>query len=193
MIGAVPAAAAMADGRRAGSARRRQRVIAAISRAVTDGAEISVSAIARAAAVDRTFLYRDRDLPGTVHATQAGPPAASGGAGPAVTWASLHAGLLAARQRAVRLQARIQQLENRLSEVLGDRAWRESGLGAPARARHRQPGNHPPGAASHRPAAPAGGTRRGPSRRPRRQPRAHGPAQRRAPPVTPQPRPSIPP
>ena len=66
------------------------------------------------------------------HATQAGPPAASGGAGPAVTWASLHAGLLAARQRAVRLQARIQQLENRLSEVLGDRAWRESGLGAPA-------------------------------------------------------------
>ena len=66
------------------------------------------------------------------HATQAGPPAASGGAGPAVTWASLHAGLLAARQRAVRLHARIQQLENRLSEVLGDRAWRESGLGAPA-------------------------------------------------------------
>jgi len=132
VTGAVPAAAAMADGRRAGSARRRQRVIAAISRAVTDGAEISVSAIARAAAVDRTFLYRDRDLPGTVHATQAGPPAASGGAGPAVTWASLHAGLLAARQRAVRLHARIQQLENRLSEVLGDRAWRESGLGAPA-------------------------------------------------------------
>jgi len=43
-----------------------------------------------------------------------------------------HAGLLAARQRAVGLQARIQQLENRLSEVLGDRAWRESGLGAPA-------------------------------------------------------------
>jgi len=58
------------------------------------------------------------------------PPRAAGG--PAVTWASLHAGLLAARQRAVRLQARIQQLENRLSEVLGDRAGRESGLGAPA-------------------------------------------------------------
>ena len=66
------------------------------------------------------------------HATQAGPPAASGGAGPAVTWASLHAGLLAARQRAVRLHARIQQLENRLSETLGEQAWHESGLGAPA-------------------------------------------------------------
>jgi len=42
-------AKALADGRRADSARRRQRVIAAINRAVTDGTEISVSAIARAA------------------------------------------------------------------------------------------------------------------------------------------------
>ena len=131
MTGAIPAAAAMADGRRADSGRRRQRVIAAISRAVTDGTEISVS-IARAAAVDRTFLYRHRDLLGKIHATQAGPPAASGGAGPAVTRASLQADLLAAHERAVRLHARIQQLEKRLSEVLGDQAWRESGLGAPA-------------------------------------------------------------
>ena len=59
----------MTDGRRADSARRRQRVIAAISRAATDGTEISVSAIARAAAVDRTFLYRHRDLLGKVHAS----------------------------------------------------------------------------------------------------------------------------
>ena len=33
---------------------------------------------------------------------------------------------------AARLHARIQQLEKRLSEVLGDQAWREFGLGAPA-------------------------------------------------------------
>jgi hypothetical protein len=121
----------MADGRRADSARRRQRVIAAINRAVTDGTEISVSAIARAAAVDRTFLYRHRDLLGKIHATQASPPAGSG-AGPAVTRASLQADLLAAHERALRLHARIQQLEKRLSEVLGEQAWRESGLGAPA-------------------------------------------------------------
>jgi hypothetical protein len=124
-------ATAMADGRRADSARRRQRVIAAISRAVTDGTEITVSAIARAAAVDRTFLYRHRDLLGKIHATQAGPPAASS-TGPGVTRASLQADLLAAHERAVRLSARIQQLEKRLSEALGDQAWRESGLGAPA-------------------------------------------------------------
>ena len=124
-------AKALADGRRADSARRRQRVIAAINRAATDGTEISVSAIARAAAVDRTFLYRHRDLLGQIHATQAGPPA-DRGAGPAVTRASLQADLLAAHQRALRLTARIQQLETRLSEALGDQAWRESGLGAPA-------------------------------------------------------------
>ena len=124
-------AARLADGRRADSARRRQRVIAAINRAVTDGTEISVSAIARAAAVDRTFLYRHRDLLGKIHATQAGPPG-DGGAGPAVTRASLQADLLAAHERAIRLAARVQQLEKRLSETLGDQAWRESGLGAPA-------------------------------------------------------------
>jgi hypothetical protein len=131
MTSTSPSAAAMADGRREDSARRRQRVIAAISRAVTDGAEISVSAIARAAAVDRTFLYRHRDLLGKVHAVQAGPPAGSG-AGPAVTRASLQTGLLAAHERAVRLNVRVQQLEKRLSEVLGEQAWRESGLGVPA-------------------------------------------------------------
>jgi len=129
VTGAVPAAAAMVDGRRADSARRRQRVIAAINRAATDGTEISVSAIARTAAVDRTFLYRHRDLLGQIHATQAAPAA---GTGPAVTPASLQADLLAAHQRALRLTARIQQLETRLSEALGDQAWRESGLGAPA-------------------------------------------------------------
>jgi hypothetical protein len=120
---------ALADGRRADSARRRQRVIAAINRAAADGTEISVSAIARAAAVDRTFLYRHRDLLGQIHANQAVVPPATG-TGPAVTRASLQADLLAAHERALRLHTRIQQLEKRLSETLGDQAWRESGLGA---------------------------------------------------------------
>ena len=131
MTSASTPATAMTDGRRAGSARRGQRVLAVISRAVTDGTEISVSAIARAAAVDRTFLYRHRDLLGKIHATQASPPAGNG-TGPAVSRASMQAGLLAAHERALRLHARIQQLEKRLSEALGEQAWRESGLGAPA-------------------------------------------------------------
>jgi len=56
MTSTGPAATAMADGRRADSARRRQRVITAVSRAVTDGTEISVSAIARAALLTELCL-----------------------------------------------------------------------------------------------------------------------------------------
>jgi chromosome segregation ATPase len=123
--------AAMREGRQADSARRRQRVIAALSKAAAEGIEISVSAIARAAAVDRTFLYRHRDLLGQIHAIEARPPADEA-AGPAVTRASLQADLAAAHERAIRLTARIRQLEHRLSGALGEQAWRESGLGTPA-------------------------------------------------------------
>jgi hypothetical protein len=122
---------AMAKGRQADSARRRQRVLAVLTKAAVDGTEVSVSSVARAADVDRTFLYRHRDLLARTHALETAPPAGSN-TGPAVTRASLQADLLAAQERAIRLSARIQQLERRLSEALGDQAWRESGLGAPA-------------------------------------------------------------
>jgi hypothetical protein len=121
---------AMMQGRQADSARRRQRVIAALNRASTEGSEISASAIARAADVDRSFLYRHRDLLAQIHALETTPPAAA--PGPTVTRASLHADLLAAGERALRLTSRIRQLETRLSEALGEQAWHESGLGAPA-------------------------------------------------------------
>src|SRR5205814_1528147 len=86
--------------------------------------------IARAAGVDRTFLYRHRDLLEQIHALQAQPRTATG-VGPAVSRASLQADLLNAQQRAARMAARVQQLEKRLSEALGEQAWRQSGLGAP--------------------------------------------------------------
>ena len=124
-------AQAMADGRRADTARRRQRVITALDRAAAEGTEIGVSGIARAAAVDRSFLYRHHDLLEKIHTLAAEPPAAAEGTGPAVTRASLQADLLAAHERATRLHARVQHLEKRLSEALGEHAWRESGLGTP--------------------------------------------------------------
>src|SRR5258708_18467867 len=120
----------MKDGRQADAGRRGQRVIAALNRAHASGTEISVSGIARAAAVDRTFLYRHRDLLARIHALEAVPPANAGGAGPSVTRASLQADLLAGHERAVRLSDRVRHLEKRLSEALGEQAWRESGLGA---------------------------------------------------------------
>jgi len=127
-----PRTTAIRQGRQADSARRRERVIEVLGRAATDGTEISASGIARAAGVDRSFLYRHRDLLDKIHALEATPPAPAGTPGPAVTRTSLQADLLAAGERAQRLNSRVRQLEKRLSEVLGEKAWQESGLGVPA-------------------------------------------------------------
>jgi hypothetical protein len=127
-----PRTGAMTKGRQADSARRRQRVIAALSKAASDGTEISVTGIARAAGVDRAFFYRHRDLLARLHALEATPPVAGDGNGPGVSRASLQTDLLAAGERAARLHSRVRQLEKRLSETLGEQAWRESGLGTPA-------------------------------------------------------------
>ncbi|WP_307054239.1 DUF6262 family protein [Streptomyces achromogenes] len=62
------------EGRKADSARRRQRVIKAINAARRAGTAISVSGIARQAGVDRAFLYRHKDLLAQVHAAGAEPP-----------------------------------------------------------------------------------------------------------------------
>lgn len=123
---------AMTAGRRADTQRRRERVLKVLNAATSSGQEISVSTIARQAGIDRTFLYRHRDLLERVHAAEAQPANAGGMIGPVVSRASLQADLLAAHERAARLAARVQHLERRLSESLGDQAWRESGLGAPA-------------------------------------------------------------
>jgi hypothetical protein len=121
----------MRHGRQADTARRRQRVLAALDQAIAQSTEISVSGIARAAGVDRSFFYRHPDLLERLHALDAQPPPDTA-TGPPVTRASLQADLLAAHERAVRLNTRVQQLEKRLSEALGERAWRESGLATPA-------------------------------------------------------------
>jgi uncharacterized protein YceH (UPF0502 family) len=120
---------AMAEGRRADTARRRQRVIKALNDAAAHGDDLTVAAIARTAGVDRTFLYRHRDLLGQVHAMASQP--ATGTNSTAPSRASLQADLLAAQQRTIRLHTRVRQLEQRLSQLLGEKTWRESGLGAP--------------------------------------------------------------
>jgi len=120
-----------AGGRRAQDARRRQRVAAAIAQAAAEGSDLSVSAIARTAGVDRSYLYRHRDLLEHLHATNT-QPATGTATGPGVTRASLQADLLNAQARNTRLAARVHQLENRLSQALGEQVWRTSGLGAPA-------------------------------------------------------------
>jgi hypothetical protein len=81
-----------AAGRQADSARRRQRVVTALNAARAGGTELSVSAVARAAGVDRTFLYRHPDLLALVHTAQSTPLPTKTGAAP-VTTASLRADL----------------------------------------------------------------------------------------------------
>ena len=168
----------MTKGRQADSARRRQRVIAALSNAAADGAEISVSGIARAAAVDRTFLYRHRDLLGKIHALEATPPAAGEGPGPAVTRASLQADLLAAHERAVRLNARVQQLRNACPRRSANRPGANPGSARPPTSTPspRRSLSLEQQAIDLR--LQARRTRPGPHRSPGCQPRAHGPAQR---------------
>ncbi|MBY4109210.1 hypothetical protein HQO82_04240 [Rhodococcus fascians] len=121
----------MTDGRRADSTRRKQRVITAIDQAAASGSEISASAIARTAGVDRSFLYRHPDLLAHLHLSQLSPATATGGIGPSVTRESLKADVVNARHTIARMAAHTKQLERKLSETLGEQAWRDSGLGAP--------------------------------------------------------------
>lgn len=123
-------AVALVEGRRADTARRRQRVLVALAEAAANGDEITVSGIARRAGVDRTFLYRHRDLLEQVHELDIELPS-SPSASFVVTRASLASDLHAAQHRAASLAARVQHLERRLSELLGEQTWRDSGLGAP--------------------------------------------------------------
>lgn len=124
------ATSVLVEGRRADSARRRQRVIKALNDATTTGGDTSVSGIARRAGVDRTFLYRHRDLLEQLHTANTTPPAGEP-SGSTVTKASLQTDLANAHERIRRLTSRGHQLEKRLSETLGEQTWRESGLGAP--------------------------------------------------------------
>jgi len=127
---------AMSEGKRADAARRRQRVEKAISAAIKAGDEITASGIARTAGVDRSFLYRHRDLLQLIHTAATTPSSGEGHA--QVSRASLQADLANALERNARLTARARQLENRLSQQLGEQAWRDSGLGAPTDIDHLQ-------------------------------------------------------
>ncbi|MFD9724596.1 DUF6262 family protein [Streptomyces sp. NPDC059072] len=122
---------AASDGRKADSARRRERVIKAINAPAQGTGRISVSAIARHAGVDRTFLYRHPDLLAPVHAAEIEPAQQGPVSSMTVSRASLQADLAHAQARNTRFAARIQLLERRLSSELGEQVWRETGLEIP--------------------------------------------------------------
>lgn len=120
----------IAAARQAHSTRCRHRVLTALKQAADLGTELTISAIARQAGVDRSFLYRHRDLHAAVLA-RADEPLTASPRGPAASRSSLTADLANAHERGARLSRENTQLRQRLSEHLGDQAWRESGLGPP--------------------------------------------------------------
>jgi len=120
---------ALTESRRRDSAVRRQRVINAVSRLAAAGDDVSISSVARAARVHRSFIYRHGDLHAAVHDQAARDTTPSDGT--RASRQALQADLANALERSTRQTQRISQLEKKLSHVLGDNAWRESGLGAP--------------------------------------------------------------
>ncbi len=127
------AAEALAASRRRDSTRRRQRVLAALDRLTGAGEEVSVAAVARAAGVDRSFLYRHHDLRAQILTRAAqSQPDASMTRSAKVSHQSLLADLANLRGHNERLRRQNGKLARRLSDALGEEIFRASGLGAPA-------------------------------------------------------------
>jgi hypothetical protein len=112
--------------RRNDSDRRRRKVIDALDRLRTDGDEITVSAVARTAGVDRSFLYRHHDLRSQILALAAEPephPASTG-----ISRRSLLADLANLRAHNERLRHQNTKLSERLSEVFGEQVFHDAGI-----------------------------------------------------------------
>ena len=113
--------------RRRDSTRRRQRVLGALDQLTAGGQEISASAVARAARVDRSFLCRHHDLRAQVHARAATPGTSRASA--AISRPSLLADLANLKEQNLRLRRHNTSLTARLSEVLGEEVFHASGIG----------------------------------------------------------------
>ena len=112
--------------RRNDSDRRRRKVIDALDRLRTNGDEITVSAVARTAGVDRSFLYRHHDLRSQILALAADPephPSSTH-----ISQRSLLADIANLRAHNERLRHQVTKLSERLSEILGEQVFAEAGL-----------------------------------------------------------------
>lgn len=121
---------ALIAARRRDTTRRRQRVLDALGQLAAAGGEISVSAVARAAGVDRSFLYRHHDLRAQIHARAAAAPRTSP-ASTAVSRQSLLADLANLQEQNRRLRRHNLSLTAQLSEALGAEVFEASGIGHP--------------------------------------------------------------
>ena len=111
--------------------RRCARVNKAIVDMYGDGSEITIASPAARAGVHRSFIHRHADLHAAVLAAAAEAiksPSPAATASATAPCSPENANLHALNRR---LSQRIQDLEDRLSEMLGQQAFERSGLGAP--------------------------------------------------------------
>jgi Family of unknown function (DUF6262) len=111
--------------------RRRARVNKAIVDMYGDGSDITIASTATRAGVHRSFIHRHPDLHAAVLAAAAEAIARPSPAATTISHRSVlteNANLHALNHR---LSQRIRDLEERLSEMLGQQAFERSGLGAP--------------------------------------------------------------
>lgn len=104
---------------------RRNRVAAAVADLQRAGTPLTISAVARAAGVHRSFLHRHQDLATAIHTAET----------PAAEKASNHVDEISLRTELAnvhaahrRFAAHTRLLETRLSELLGEEAARIGGL-----------------------------------------------------------------
>ena len=108
---------------------RRERVAVAVTELQRAGTPLTISAVARAAGVHRSFLHRHSDLAAAIHATETPSPA---NVTNHTTDVSLRTELANVHAAYRRLAAHTRLLEIRLSELLGEEAARVGGLLQPS-------------------------------------------------------------
>jgi hypothetical protein len=111
--------------------RRRQRVHQALADMHVDGSDVSVSAVAVRAKVHRSFIHRHPDLHAAVRTAAAKSVTTPSPTSTAISHRSTLAENANLRAQNQRLAQHIRDLEDRLSEMLGQQAFERSGLGAP--------------------------------------------------------------
>lgn len=128
--GNVPGAALL-QARQQDVDRRRQRVQQALADMRVDGSEISISSVAARAKVHRSFIHRHPDLHAAVLQTVADAVEHPCPAATTISHRSVLAQNANLHEQNSRLARHIRDLEDRLSELLGQQAFERSGLGAP--------------------------------------------------------------
>src|SRR5260221_9655469 len=122
----------LARARRRDVDRRRQRVHQALADMHADGSEITVSAVAGRAKVHRSLIHRHADLHAAVLKAAADATTDPSPVSTSISHRSALAENANLHEQNRRLAQQISDLEDRLSELIGQQAFERSGLGAPA-------------------------------------------------------------